>query len=499
MGVVTSSVRRHRAGTALSVLLVALTGGLGLFAGYNSGQLAVATHVRDRLALQHDLAALSDQWAQTTQSTLQVAVSSQGAEAGLPSWPAGPSLATDRLAQLRVRAPQFDLGFELLSARGDVLASSLDAVPDPADPGWSPLRAAVSNGARVPVTGVLHVGGRPTLAAATDVHMSDGTRGLVIGLLHAEPSQLQRYTGELTYDRSGTGWVIDERGYVAAARDFHDIGRLLPNSQVRTALLAGVATHNEGFLRSPGGTDVVASYARVGTTGWVSLTTQNADDFLGPLVRATHRAEAAVLVLLLLAGAGLFALHRRRTQALQDLSVHDELTGLLNRRGWFEQASLELQRATRSDEQRVVLFVDVDGLKQVNDVLGHREGDVAICEAAAVLRKAFRATDSVGRLGGDEFVVLLGTGGDPTVARLRLTTSLSALNAAPGRSFDLRLSVGAETWSPADPCSVEELVRRADAVMYVDKQRRPDRHRGVLRLPVLRTAEPSPEGSVLGH
>ena len=146
-------------------------------------------------------------------------------------------------------------------------------------------------------------------------------------------------------------------------------------------------------------------------------------------------------------------------------------------------AELELARAARSGETRLAVFIDLDGLKQVNDILGHEEGDRAIASAAAVLRAACRSGDVLGRLGGDEFVVLLGDGADATVARQRIHGALDEFNAASSAAFDLRFSIGAELWNPDQPCSVDELVRRADARMYAHKQSRTDRYDNLIRVP----------------
>ena len=137
----------------------------------------------------------------------------------------------------------------------------------------------------------------------------------------------------------------------------------------------------------------------------------------------------------------------------------------------------------------MLLFVDVDGLKQVNDVLGHREGDRAIADAASVLSSASRASDIVGRLGGDEFVLLLGEDGQAEGARRRLIEAVAEHNRRSSADFELRLSIGAEVWFPEDACTLDELLTRADAEMYVDKSSRPGRAEGLLRVPGQRGAE----------
>lgn len=181
--------------------------------------------------------------------------------------------------------------------------------------------------------------------------------------------------------------------------------------------------------------------------------------------------------------------HRKRESALESVALRDELTGLYNRRGWFVVAEHELERARRAHSARVLLFVDLDGLKQVNDKLGHREGDRAIADAAAVLQSASRSSDIIGRLGGDEFVLLLGDDGQAEGARRRMSAALDEHNARSGAGFELRLSIGAEVWFPDEACSLDELVRRADEEMYAEKASRPQRGDGVIRLPDPRSVD----------
>jgi diguanylate cyclase (GGDEF)-like protein len=106
-----------------------------------------------------------------------------------------------------------------------------------------------------------------------------------------------------------------------------------------------------------------------------------------------------------------------------------------------------------------------------------------------VLTAGSRSSDLVGRLGGDEFVLLLGEDGRADVARRRLVAALERHNAESGAEFELRLSIGAEVWFPHEACTLDELVRRADAEMYAEKSSRPGRHDGLLRVPQQRSGE----------
>ncbi len=159
-------------------------------------------------------------------------------------------------------------------------------------------------------------------------------------------------------------------------------------------------------------------------------------------------------------------------EELRRLATIDELTRLANRRGFFALGEHQLLVAARTRAAVALLFIDVDGLKNVNDELGHATGDLLLKEAADVIRETIRVSDLAGRLGGDEFCVLLL--GDPdldperAVDRLRQTTADH--NARPGRDFRLSLSIGVSALPPGRSVTLEELIDAADEGMYEDKR-----------------------------
>jgi diguanylate cyclase (GGDEF)-like protein len=159
-------------------------------------------------------------------------------------------------------------------------------------------------------------------------------------------------------------------------------------------------------------------------------------------------------------------------EELRRLATVDELTRLANRRGFFALGEHQLLVAARTRAAVALLFIDVDGLKNVNDELGHSTGDLLLKEAADVIRETIRVSDLAGRLGGDEFCVLLV--GDPeldperAVDRLRQRTD--AHNALPGRHFQLSLSIGLSALPPGRSVTLEELIDAADEGMYEDKR-----------------------------
>ncbi len=165
---------------------------------------------------------------------------------------------------------------------------------------------------------------------------------------------------------------------------------------------------------------------------------------------------------------------------LEGLSLVDELTGLLNRRGFLTYADQELRIARRLQQEVLVAYIDIDGMKRVNDTFGHAEGDQALRRLAGVLRSAFRDSDVLARLGGDEFAVLsFDTGGDGAKAiERRLLQQIDLENASRASPCVLAASVGVVEIGPADIVSIEQLLEEADRMMYRRKKARYAASRG---------------------
>ena len=165
---------------------------------------------------------------------------------------------------------------------------------------------------------------------------------------------------------------------------------------------------------------------------------------------------------------------KRAESALQSLSLVDELTGLYNRRGFLAVTEQYLESFQRSDNGLVVLYADLDGLKGINDSLGHLEGDRALVRTAEVLKDAFRSSDIIARLGGDEFVLLASVGADESAESLtnRLQQKIVLANAQRNRPYDLSISIGVAHYDPDEACTIEELLGRADRAMYEEKRKK---------------------------
>jgi diguanylate cyclase (GGDEF)-like protein/PAS domain S-box-containing protein len=159
-------------------------------------------------------------------------------------------------------------------------------------------------------------------------------------------------------------------------------------------------------------------------------------------------------------------------ETLHRLSTTDELTGLLNRRGFHLFAEQQWRIARRKARELVLLYIDVDGLKSVNDRLGHSVGDDLLRETADILRHLCRDTDVVARIGGDEFVILAVEAMVESVAlfRTRIDRVLAERNNRPGRAFEISLSLGAAHFGPETQLTVEALLSEADSRMYACKQ-----------------------------
>lgn len=162
-------------------------------------------------------------------------------------------------------------------------------------------------------------------------------------------------------------------------------------------------------------------------------------------------------------------------EKLRKISITDELTGLLNRRGFIEMAAGQLKLANRSRNDLYLLFADLDNMKWINDTLGHQAGDQALLDAADILRETFRQSDILGRLGGDEFAALLpvdtGREDEETVTK-RLRDNLKTLNSIKPRSFSLEISTGIARYEHCNPISLEDLMSKADDLMYACKMDR---------------------------
>ena len=163
----------------------------------------------------------------------------------------------------------------------------------------------------------------------------------------------------------------------------------------------------------------------------------------------------------------------KRVEVLERLARTDELTALLNRRGFHAELRRAVSAAGRYDERGVLIYVDLDGFKPINDTYGHAAGDEVLRRVADTLRDHIRDTDSVGRMGGDEFCVLLTrTSWKDGLAKAKdLERSLNNTFVGwRGRMIAVRASLGVHAYGSKDDSA--DLLDRVDDAMYATKRLR---------------------------
>jgi diguanylate cyclase (GGDEF)-like protein/PAS domain S-box-containing protein len=181
---------------------------------------------------------------------------------------------------------------------------------------------------------------------------------------------------------------------------------------------------------------------------------------------------------LCLAIARNIAARQQREELLRGMSHEDALTGLLNRRGFFTMVDQAQRRARRLGARVLLMYVDVDGLKRVNDRMGHAAGDALVLAAAEALRLAFRDEDVLARIGGDEFVALamLGRSEDERLDQetivARFEAAVAAKRAELGEGYAFSLSFGSLVADWDELGRIDELLARSDARMYEAKRSR---------------------------
>lgn len=164
---------------------------------------------------------------------------------------------------------------------------------------------------------------------------------------------------------------------------------------------------------------------------------------------------------------------RGKYHALFDISRSDPLTGVLNRRGFYDEVRRRFSRMQRNPSFATLVFCDLDNFKLVNDVHGHSKGDEALRHVADILRNNSRSTDLVGRMGGDEFAVWLDSADEQAAvgrAHLFLTAAQSLRTYSGSHDRPLALSIGMAVYDSTSRESINDFLSRADAAMYTAKR-----------------------------
>jgi diguanylate cyclase (GGDEF)-like protein len=237
---------------------------------------------------------------------------------------------------------------------------------------------------------------------------------------------------------------------------------LLTSLNRREDLLEGLEAGADDYLTKP--LDTHELRARLQSAGRILELQEN-------LRQRVRELEAAI------------AERKLAEEALRNLSLTDQLTGLYNYRGFLNLAEHHAKTSRRSHNPSLLIYADMDGLKEINDTLGHRAGSIAINAVAEILRRTFRDCDIVGRLGGDEFAVLVPNIQKTETAKLleRLQRNLHRYNEEDHHEFTIALSIGAVEIDHQHKVNIEDQMARADEVMYLEKRRKKGWQEGALQ------------------
>ena len=158
---------------------------------------------------------------------------------------------------------------------------------------------------------------------------------------------------------------------------------------------------------------------------------------------------------------------------VKDMALIDELTGLYNRRGFNSVVDKSLNFIKREGVSATLLFADVNKLKFINDNFGHKEGDKVINAVGQILTRSVRKSDVIGRIGGDEFVIFCLKCGmaDVKVILDRIKQNYTYYNGINKLPYEISLSIGYVCCNPSENMSIEDIIDKADNLMYKDKKK----------------------------
>lgn len=156
---------------------------------------------------------------------------------------------------------------------------------------------------------------------------------------------------------------------------------------------------------------------------------------------------------------------------LREQTITDKLTGVYNRRGFLHFAEQRLLVAERENKKELLIYVDIDNFKNINDKFGHNEGDLVLVDLTKIFKRIFRKSDILGRIGGDEFVIYL-VDYDSTKERnvvQYLEDSISEYNKKNKKPYDVSISIGVSYYEPEKLHSIQQVLENADKSMYINK------------------------------
>jgi diguanylate cyclase (GGDEF)-like protein len=247
---------------------------------------------------------------------------------------------------------------------------------------------------------------------------------------------------------------------------------------VLTALV-GVLDHLTGRLSSAifylapigmaawyGSRTVGIAISAAATLAWLVADIADAGLYSHPAIpywNATVRLALFLVIVLLISRV------RATSKLHEELAYTDSLTGLYNRRAFYEHAGEEIARSRRYNHPFTVAYIDVDDFKAVNDAYGHTAGDDLLKKAASTMKHNSRSTDVIARIGGDEFAILLPEAGEHASAETLKKLARRLLRATEAERHQVTFSVGIMTFEVA-PTNVREMVKLTDDLMYAVKK-----------------------------
>ncbi|MDE2316868.1 MAG: diguanylate cyclase, partial [Xanthomonadaceae bacterium] len=265
--------------------------------------------------------------------------------------------------------------------------------------------------------------------------------------------------------------ILPMASFIVALRNPVD-GRL----EVPYAACGGEAPPTAGSLAAEVIRSDKAVQSTVGDSHWLGVPLYAKESPIGALVveqkvRTSHARADAELLEFVATQLGTVIERKQDQVQLHHLALHDPLTDLPNRTLFHNRLQATLESAARAESRAALLYIDLDGFKQVNDVHGHAVGDLLLCEVAARIRGCLRERDTAARVGGDEFVVLLdvATPGHAVEVAERIRTALARTHLLQGQMIRVSASIGVATF-PQDGQDSEQLSRAADRAMYRAKK-----------------------------
>lgn len=287
------------------------------------------------------------------------------------------------------------------------------------------------------------------------------SKSLTILLVEDNPGDIRLVRELLAADQSETFSLVtaDRQEAALAILDSQDITAILLDIELPDS--SGLNTLLKIHANAPGIPIVVlSSIADEGLA--VRSVQQGAQDFLVKGYVDAHQLTRSLR----------YAIERKRTEErLNHLAHHDSLTGLSNRKHFYDTLKNSIALARRHETKLALLLLDLNGFKAINDTLGHAIGDVLLQCVAQRLRECMRETDCVARIGGDEFTMILSDIYDEEDAVAATTKIIEAIGRpflVDGRVLDVGVSIGIGIY-PTDADNLESLVRNADVAMYQAK------------------------------